>query len=146
MLNVYGNAWDLMKDPSDYDVLCITTNGFVKNNGRAVMGAGIAKTARDTIPGVDLKLGALLNKHGNRCFRLSPKLATFVVKHNWWEDADLELIKKSCLEITQMADKFGWSKVLIPRPGCGNGKLNYSDVEPILQANLDDRFHIITWK
>jgi hypothetical protein len=145
MINVYGDAWELLAH-ENYDVLCITTNGYVKRNGECVMGAGIAKTARDNIPGIALRLGTLISKHGNRCFRLTPKLATFVVKHNWYEDADLDLIRKSCKEITEMADKFGWSKVLIPRPGCGNGKLSYKVVEPILQELLDDRFHIVTWK
>lgn len=38
---VVGNMWAI---PAD--AYCITTNGFVKKNGEAVMGAGCAKEAR----------------------------------------------------------------------------------------------------
>jgi hypothetical protein len=42
MKEVFGDAFDLIKN---YDSLCITTNGYVKNNGACVMGRGIALTA-----------------------------------------------------------------------------------------------------
>lgn len=146
MLEIRGNAWDVYLD---YDVLCITSNGFVKSNGECVMGAGIAKEAKEKFPKVPRILGAYIKKYGNRCFKLAKVndtyLVNFVVKHNWWENADIDLIIKSCKEVTEMANKFGWKKILLPRPGCGNGKLNWSDVKPILSHLLDDRFYVITF-
>jgi len=146
MKNVKGNAWDVYLD---YDALCITTNGTVKNNGECVMGAGIAKTAKEKFPKVPRILGTYIKKYGNRCFIIgkinNTHLVSFVVKHNWWENADIKLIKKSCKEVSEMADKFGWNKILLPRPGCGNGKLKWEDVEPVLQELLDDRFYVITF-
>ena len=146
MISVKGNAWDVYLD---YDVLCITTNGFVKSNGECVMGRGIAKEAKLRFPSIPKVLGLGIRKYGNRCMKLAKvndtHLVSFVVKHNWWEEADIELIKKSCLEITEMADKFSWKKVLLPRPGCGNGWLKWNDVKPILEELLDDRFDVISF-
>lgn len=157
MRNVVGDAWDLItwKDFDNnpmFDVLCLTTNGFVKANGQCVMGRGIALEATHKYPNIQTRLGDLIRTHGNRCFRLyhdtnlNVDIVSFVVKHNWWENADIALIRKSCIEVTEMADKFGWKSILIPRPGCGNGHLSYSDVEPILKELLDDRFAIVNWK
>ena len=39
----------------------------------------------------------------------------------------------------------GWSKVLIPRPGCGYGELNWQDIKPLLESILDDRFISVTF-
>lgn len=43
-----------------------------------------------------------------------------------------------------MADKFGYSEVVLPRPGAGNGGLEWKDVRPILEEILDDRFTILS--
>lgn len=152
MINVTGEAWKMAWN-QDFDVLCITTNGFVKKNGECVMGRGIAKQMKEMYPELPRLLGRRIQEDGNRCARLmtlfrgalnsSLQIVSFPVKHNWFENADLELIAKSAKEIVAMADEDQWSKILIPRPGCGNGKLSYADVEPVLKELLDDRFYII---
>jgi hypothetical protein len=147
MREVKGNAWQLFKD---YNALCITTNGFIKANGDAVMGAGIAKEARSYFPGIEKTLGGLMLKHGNRVMKLGEVngeklILSFPVKHNWFEEADIYLIKESCKQLVEFADKFKLSSVLIPRPGCGNGKLKWVDVKPQIEPLLDDRFHIVSW-
>lgn len=39
-----------------------------------------------------------------------------------------------------------WRYILLPRPGCGNGSLNWErDVRPVLAPVLDDRFSVITF-
>jgi hypothetical protein len=36
--------------------------------------------------------------------------------------------------------------IYLPRPGCGNGRLNWEDVKKILSPILkSDRFHIVTY-
>lgn len=133
-------------DLFSFPVICITTNGFVKNNGECVMGRGCAKTARDMYPGIAKALGRTIQKYGNRCFVMmqEPKvIITYVVKHNWMEDADTELIIKSAHEVVAIANKYGYKEIHIPRPGCGNGKLKWKDVKPLIENILDDRFVIV---
>ena len=44
------------------EAICVTTNGIVMQNGKAVMGAGIAKFVRDSFPGVDSKFREIFIK------------------------------------------------------------------------------------
>lgn len=141
MRQVTGNLWT-----TEADFKFITTNGMVRRDGACVMGRGCALEAKSIYPGIEYRLGDLIQKHGNRCFRLYPDLGSFVVKHHWKQAADLDLIRKSCDEATQMADKWGWETILLPRPGCGNGSLDWhEDVEPVVAPLLDDRFKVISF-
>jgi len=132
------------------DIPCITSNGCVRKDGCCVMGRGIAAQASRLFPGFQLKVGQLIKQHGNRCFNVGKypfrsgqvHLATFVVKHHWSDAADLELIKRSVGEIEQLADKFGWKRIYLPAPGCGNGRRAWQDVKPLVES-LDDRFTIV---
>ena len=130
----------------DCDVICITTNGTVKKDGSAVMGRGCALEAREKFRGIDKKLGSLLKVSGNGVYILEnfgKCILSFPVKHNWDEMADINLIEKSLKSLVRMVDFYGWKIVALPRPGCGNGGLNWDDVKPILQKYLDDRFIIV---
>lgn len=142
MKEAHGEFWNY---PAEIRV--ITTNGMVKNNGACVMGRGVARQAKDKFPGIDHELGGLINQHGNRPFILNKEegIASMPVKHHWKEQADLELIKDSAHKLVEMADKFGWQDVLVVRPGCGNGGLNWDDVRPVLEDIWDERFTVITF-
>jgi len=73
---------------------------------------------------------------------------TIPVKHAWWEKADPKLIEESIIEFKSLVDEyteeygFKFDKIALPRPGCGNGQLDWEDVKPILEKYLDDRFII----
>ncbi|MHA1962665.1 MAG: hypothetical protein ACW99U_20935 [Candidatus Thorarchaeota archaeon] len=69
-------------------------------------------------------------------------LASFPVKHNWYETADLDLIKRSAEQLTILMDDWGYSNVALPMPGCGNGGLTWEVVEPVINF-LDDRVTVI---
>jgi len=148
MKEVRGDVFDLIK--GEFQVICVTTNGFVKKNGECVMGRGIAQTVKRLFPHVPKKLGFLLKEYGNRVYILHKyedgAILSFPVKHNWWEDADIKLIKRSCDELMAMLDKnVHITKVLLPRPGCGNGKLSWDDVKPAIEPLLDDRVYVATF-
>ena len=72
-------------------------------------------------------------------------LVSFPVKHNWFENADIKLIEQSANQLVKLADNNNWNKILIPRPGCGNGNLKWSNVKPVLETIFDDRFHIVSF-
>jgi hypothetical protein len=152
---VKGDLWTYA--PAESVVRCITTNGFVKKSGEAVMGAGCAKEATQQWPVIAHDVGLRITNFGNKVQDLGEyfdendrpvNLAMFPVKHNWWEKADLALIEQSCKELLALAAMYPHSTVfVIPRPGCGNGKLRWEDVRPVLLKyfDADDRFHVITW-
>ena len=54
---------DLFQIPCD--AFCITTNGFVKQNGECVMGRGCAKQAATYWPALPRHLGELIKRNGN---------------------------------------------------------------------------------
>ena len=140
MILVKGDLWKYRAN-----VVFITTNGTLKKDGSVVMGKGCAKEATERYPGIAKVLGRRVSLHGNvpACLVTTPtkNIWSFPVKHNWWEEADPELIRKSAREVSSMEDR----DFVLPRPGCGNGKLKWKDVKPILEKYLDDRFHVITY-
>lgn len=152
MIEVTGNLWTY---PADVRV--ITTNGTVKKNGECVMGRGCAREAKQTIPEIALVLGSKIKEHGNKVFFLGNlsvdpivHLYSFPVKHNWYEKADIKLIRESAEDLFYQLDSVYPNDeghvFVLPRPGCGNGGLKWNEVKPVLEPILDDRFHVITFK
>lgn len=132
--------------------IVIPTNGVVKQNGMAVMGAGVAKTARDRYVGIDTILGDLLREKGNHVHILggawlsaSPerKIVSFPTKHDWRDPSNLSLIRRSAEELLIETEVRGWKKVCLPKVGSGLGQLPWSSVAFYLSKMLDDRFVII---
>ena len=176
MREVIGNMWDMV---DDYDAIVITTNGYVKGNGEAVMGRGCALEAANRhreLPGL---LGRALTAHGNHCHRFDfpdISLVTFPVKpqsmylfgaahiksyvvgykqasirppcnvSGWMLKAQLPLIDRSAKELVEIVDNAGWEKVLLPRPGCGAGELDWPTVRSYLEPILDYRFTVATFR
>jgi hypothetical protein len=144
MIEVKGNLWDY---PAD--VRIITTNGTIKNNGECVMGRGCAAEAKQRHPTIARVLGEHIQANGNHVGWIYGQergsiIFSYPVKHNWFEKADPILIERSAKEL--MVAVAPWLKIVMPRPGCGNGRLNWDrDVKPILEPILDDRFHVITF-
>lgn len=134
------------------DAAVVTTNGIIKNNGCAVMSAGIAKFARDTFTEIDRKLGNYLRTSGNHAYYLGHWLyknhlitiLTMPTKHDWRNDSDINLIKQSAIELVALADKYALQHIFLPCPCCSNGHLDYEkQVKPVIQNILDDRFIVI---
>ena len=164
---IYGNAF-----ATDCDALCITTNGFVKNNGQAVMGKGIAKNIQRYFPNIQQDLGELIRTKGNNVhiiYNTEPNIISFPVKPisgisnginhvshlnfkkgervpGWEMKASLESIETSAYQLVELADNNPWNAIVLPRPGCGAGELTWEQVEPVLANILDDRFKVITYE
>lgn len=137
MKEVVGvNLWDPQFDEA---VRVITTNGSVTKDGNCVMGRGVALEAKKRFRGLDGQLGTLIRDEGNHVFYFPLlRLATFPVKHYWWEKADLNLIRRSAGELVSRVYPRISRGVLIvlPRPGCGNGHLLWSIVKPKIEDIL----------
>lgn len=156
------------------DALVITTNGFTKTNGDAVMGRGIAKQINAALPWVSTRLGALLRAGGNVphllgqhqqidlvSFPVKPKSVIYdgsnIVAHaqaqfkpgdrvpGFYAKADPDLILASARELVIMTNYMGWQTILVPRFGCGAGELSWDDIKPLVAPILDDRFIACTY-
>ena len=147
MKEIRGDIFDLMI--GDFDAFCITTNGVVKRNGACVMGRGIAQTCRDRFPGIDKRLGRRILNAGNHVYQLGQyedgRILSFPVKKRWDEKAILPLIERSCHELNTLVEKKGFDRVLLPRPGCGNGGLSWRDVKPVIAPILSDKIYVVTF-
>ncbi len=138
MLLVNGNIWDFWKKGS---LMIVPTNNFVKNNGEAVMGAGIAKVASNLYPELPKELGtSILETGGHVTIFYRYLFITFPVKDRWWDMADFDLIERSAQELS----KINIYHAYLPRVGCGNGQRKWAEVKPILEKYLDDRFVLVT--
>src|SRR5262245_19870798 len=145
MRAVSGDLWALARDAR-----CITTNCTVTRNHRGVMGRGVAKQAKDRYLGAEQQLARYLRRAGNHTGVLfegsdqgGPPLIALPVKHEWHQKADINLIKRSLDELVVLTTERGWQTVLLPRPGCGNGKLGWHLVEKLCTPRLDDRFVVV---
>ena len=156
------------------DALVITTNGFVKANGEAVMGRGIAKQISDGLPGIKYILGNKLNTFANTphvlmrhrdidlvSFPVKPRTVindgTNIVAHamkqysigdrvpGFYAKAEPELIIQSAKFLALLIKQYEWETVLVPRFGCGAGELNWEDIKPLVSDILDDRFIACTF-
>ena len=148
----HGDLWHHL---GEYDAICITTNGKVKKDGSVVMGAGIAKQAKDKFHGIAYIIGKYIRLRGNEphvidmnyFFELDmPNIVTFPVKHHWKERADLILIKISAEHLLHLLNKNEWERVALPAPGVGNGKRDWeTDVKPIIEKVFGDDDRIDIW-
>lgn len=148
MREVKGDLWDY--HAAGYWI-GIATNGVVNSKGEAVMGRGIAEQAALKFPSIKKRLGDAIKINGNTLliFR-SLRLYTFPVKHDWREDANLDLIAASCYQLlgflnNQESRGLGGTEAAISRPGCGNGRLDWEVVRPIIEPILGDRVLIVDW-
>lgn len=127
--------------------IVIPTNKFTRKNGTAVMGRGLAWQAKEKFPKLEAEFGKLLiNYKDYNVFGFPEyRLFAFTVKNVWWEKAELSLIEKSCKELETIIH-YNFPNIpkpiYVPKVGCGNGKLNWEDVKPILEKYLDDKFII----
>lgn len=134
---------------SDADAICVTTNGIVKANGELVMGKGVAEAFKKKYPLLPLKAGLGVKKHGNHVQYFlddlfgNTRIVCFPTKEDWRDSSPMWLIERSAKELVALADQKNWKKIVLTRPGCGNGGLKWEDVKAVLIPILDERFYVI---
>lgn len=145
MREIIGDIWEYHKLGSP---IVITTNGYVKQSGAAVMGRGVALEAARRYPEIQGHLGACIREYGNVPFYMSSwKILTLPVKHHWAEPADIDLILHS-LRLLEAQVQFRLTArdrpIYMVRPGCGNGQLNWEKtVKPRIAPLLNDDYVIV---
>jgi len=113
------------------------------------MGGGIALEAVKRYPGIQYTLGLIVKKYGNipaiGTTDRGTSILSFPTKNDYKDLSDCFLISKSAQSIADMANRFNWKRVVMPRPGCGLGGLEWNDIKKILNPHFDDRFEIWTF-
>ncbi|MDD2581123.1 MAG: ADP-ribose-binding protein [Desulfuromonadaceae bacterium] len=122
----------------------ITTNGSLTRDGRGIFGRGVARQAAERFPELANILGKLIAEEGSHVFDLGHGIVTFPVEETPWSLPDLRIIARSAEELRLLADRSGWERVVVPRPGCGGGGLAWKDVQPLLAPWFDHRFTVIS--
>ena len=140
MREAIGDIWDYLGNA----IICITTNGHLTKKGEAVLGRGCARQAGERFPDLPSRLGALLSEGGNHVHVIAEGLVSFPVEESPWATPDTHLIRRSAQELRAFADREGWTRIIVPRPGCGGGGLAWQDVRPLLADVFDDRFTVIS--
>lgn len=144
-----GNMWEVW---GSTDLFCITTNSTVKPDGRLVMGAGIAQEARDSIVGLDARLGRMIGFNHRpygllvlqdlaRYKVLQPRFGALQVKYSFSQPADINLICSSLASLFIYIAKNCSCRVDMNFPGVGYGNLTVEEVWPIVSL-LPDNVHV----
>ena len=119
--------------------IVIPTNGSVNVGNHAVMGKGLAADVRKRFPSFARELGYYL-LDGPNVVQYFPEyhIITFPTKHEWYQPADMNLIRQSCRQLVELIENNNLQQVYLPRVGCGNGKLRWEQVRPLLEEEFDD--------
>lgn len=145
--DIFRIAENMVKKGMPLLAILFTANRQCKANGSLVMGAGIAKEFRDRFPGLDKECGKKMP--GPYCnlvqnFNLSYWLGFFCTKDHWKNPSTLEIIERSCIDLKGIMEAFPEKYVLMTRPGCGLGGLNWeTEVKPLLLKYFNDTKYLV---
>ncbi len=131
MKYIKADIWDFYG--KGYYVV-VPTNGHVNGSGENPMGRGVALQASKLFNKLDMAIGNQIKKNGNHVYYFErQRLFTFPTKAYWKDNATLELIEQSCKELKKFLDTFSKVKIVMPKVGCGWGKLNWEEVKPLIE-------------
>lgn len=149
---------DLLAPKPPRSVTCIGTNGFIKHDGKGVMGGdpqGYPRVAKSLYKGIENNLGLELERQGRprgqacvdnpvgnhvALIWQTPMILSFPIKWVWWEDADMQLIERSAKELVKVVTKLALLHAYL-HP-IGDGRDWDHEVKPLLKRYFDDRFTI----
>ncbi len=131
---------DIWEAHAEGCTIVVPTNGSVNRLGHAVMGRGVARQAAGRFLMLARELGNRLVVEGNRVYHFRGyRLFTFPVKRVWHEMAQYDLVRRSSEQLLSFLGEMpDLVPVYMPKVGCGNGRLRWESVEPILDAILRD--------
>ena len=132
---------DIFRFNKEGKYIVITTNGSLNKKEECIMGKGLALQAKRKFSTLPKDLGGLIKLNGNRVY-ISPKrrLITFPTKHEWSQPSDLLLIERSLKQLVYIKSNFIPNEIVyISQLGCGNGKLLWKDIKPLMEKYLEGK-------
>lgn len=125
-----GNAWTFYSKGA---FLCVNLSGTIVD-GQTVAGAGIHEQVSQRWPRFRKRAGSLIRESGLHTYYVGLGYIAFPVKHEVNDIADVHLIQRSFMELIGLMGIYNWKHVVLPRPGCGNGHLDWeTQVRPALE-------------
>ncbi|MBP9096076.1 MAG: macro domain-containing protein [Ignavibacteria bacterium] len=115
-------------------------------NTEGVMGKGIALEFKESFPenyklykkacdAGEIKTGNMFVTHTNRLD--NPKyIINFPTKQHWRNPSKIEYIKEGLIDLEKVINDYEIKSIAIPPLGCGNGKLNWKVVKPLIEKTL----------
>ena len=154
MIEITGDFW-IEASESKPDAIVCTINTVLRGDGNLVMGAGIAKDFAEQFDWLPDRWGARTRKlDGQRTYpfveqrepwNAEPNLVGIHTKYDWKDPSPLKLVDRSIKQLYIIVEAMDWKRVLMTRPGCGNGGLSWErQVKPLMNNILDERFVVIT--
>ena len=150
-------------------IVC-TINQVLKSDGTLVMGAGIAKDFAEKFEWLPDRWGIRTDELSYRAtpeerathtrsypfvdfsgycpsgvsFILPLAVVGIHTKLDWRDPSPIWLVDRSIKQLYIIARAMDWKKIVMTRPGCGNGGLSWErQVKPIMELVLDDRFTVV---
>ena len=142
-----GDIWDLAKGCQG--IVVVPTNTTIRKDGKAVMGAGMAKDAAERFPALSQKLATHINRWHERLY-VDQDVICLPTKRDWQQPSTIELVEQGCRELVELDRLFTMCSykrlILLPKLGCGLGSLNWErQVRPVVDALLEsERFILVS--
>ena len=115
-----------------------------------VMGGGVAKAIKEKYPWClppykDACEKEMLQPGGIFVVTLEvepiieyPTIINMATKDHWRGKTRIEWVEAGLRNLSSLLTKGDFTKVAMPRPGCGLGGLNWEDVRPLVEQHLGD--------
>lgn len=131
-----------------YEAICCTTNSELNRHGGLVMGAGVARWFAHQWPHLSKEWGRRVGEfRGREPLVLVSRsgrdiqpyyLIYFQTKRDWRQLARYRLVRRSMWRLGEAIQLLGIRSVLLPRPGCGRGGLDWEQqVRPRLEQDFE---------
>ena len=134
---------DIFEDEHILDFVCITTNSILNKNGELVMGAGVAKRAKDLHKELPKLFGDAINSRSAisgfyGMLLVKDKYVAFQTKVHWKDKSPIDVVKRSIIMLERTAIKYKGKRFGLPFPAINNGGLTVGMVLPYLEKLPDN--------
>lgn len=134
---------DLLESPSEAIVNTVNTEG--------VMGKGVALQFKHAYPDNYRAYAAACKRNEVQIgrvfvfdrgpFAMPRYILNFPTKKHWRNPSKLEYVQEGLVDLVRVVRELGINSIAIPPLGAGNGKLEWDDVRPLIEAafvNVDN--------